>query len=64
MIAYLYQKNKERTIITGGSFSGNVYDSINLQSNLDGSLSIRKPLIFNQNLKNIEFYRMKFVFIL
>lgn len=28
-LAYLYQKNKERTIITGGSFSGNVYDSIN-----------------------------------
>ena len=28
-LAYLYQKNKEKVIITGGSFSGNVYDSIN-----------------------------------
>lgn len=27
-LAYLYQKNKERQIVTGGSFSGNVYDSI------------------------------------
>ena len=27
-LAYLYQKNKEKVIITGGSFSGNVYDSI------------------------------------
>lgn len=28
-LAYLHQKNKEKVIITGGSFSGNVYDSIN-----------------------------------
>lgn len=27
-LAYLYQKNKERQIITGGSVSGNIYDSI------------------------------------
>ena len=27
-LAYLYQKNKERQIITNGSISGNVYNSI------------------------------------
>lgn len=27
-LAYLYQKNKERQVITGGSISGNIYDSI------------------------------------
>ena len=28
-LAYLYNKNKEKQIITGGSISGNIYDSIN-----------------------------------
>lgn len=28
-LAYLYQKNKERSIVTGGSISGNIYESIN-----------------------------------
>lgn len=28
-LAYLYQKNKEKMIITGGSISGNIYESIN-----------------------------------
>ena len=27
-LAYLHQKNKEKIVITGGSVSGNVYDSI------------------------------------
>ena len=40
-------------VTTAPTLRDNIYDITNMDVNLDGSLSIRKPLIFNKNMLKI-----------